>query len=287
MLNQIVSNSIPGIPAWISIINNAGMEKGFFCPNHFHDEIELLFVLTGKKRFVINDKIIDLNKGEGIFVNRRIPHITETMEDGTIDVLLQINIESLMLSEQSRINKYLTLIFSEHEKEYLIFKKNTKAHDEILSCILKISEEYKNGKNAYSTYIKGELYHIVGCLIRNGIIKESGFTQIKDNMDKIKDVFFYIEKNYAKQITLEELSKVVNMNSSYFCRYFKKLTGKTIMEYINFVRICKAEDFLAQTSDSVIEISMEVGFSSASYFNRVFKNINGISPTEYRKIKHY
>lgn len=286
MFNQIVSNSIPGIPAWIGC-GSGGLAKGSLCHNHFHDEIELLLVTKGKKRFEINDENIFLDKGDCIFVNRRVPHITETLVDGTIDILLQLNVENLMLDEKSRVNKYLTLILSEKETEYFVFRNGTEAAKEISSCMKNISEEYLAGKKACNTYIKAELYHIVGFLCRNGIIKESGFLHVKEDMGKIKDALLFVEKNYAKQITLDEISDVVNMNPSYFCRYFKKFTGKTIMEYINFVRICKAESFLASTKDSVIEISMEVGFSSASYFNRVFKNINGISPTEYRKIKHY
>lgn len=286
MLNQIVSNNIPGIPAWIGI-SGIPSPKGSYCGNHFHDEIEILFVSDGKKRFIINEEVIEIEKGEGIFVNRRVPHITETVEDGTREILLQINVESLMLDEKSKVNKYLTLILSEKESEYFVFKKNEATTEEVYCCINRICEEYKGNKKAYNIYIKGELYRLVGCLFRNGIIKESGFLHFKEDMGKIKDALLYVEKNYAKQICLEDISTIVNMNPSYFCRYFKRFTGKTIMEYINFVRICKAESFLSSTTDSVIEISMEVGFSSASYFNRVFKNINGISPTQYRKIKRF
>ena len=287
MINQIVSNSIPGIPAWISPMRAVSSKKGSNCDNHFHDEIELLFVIKGEMRFVINGQTIDLEENDGIFVNRRVPHMTETLVDGTVDSLLQVYIENLMLDEQSHINKYLSLILSGEEAEYFVFRSGTEAAEEIFSCMKRICREYTNALKAYNTYIKGELYHIVGCLYRNNIIKESGFSHIKEGMNKIKDAIMYVEKSYAKQITLEEISDVVNMNPSYFCRYFKKFTGKTIMEYINFVRICKAEALLTSTNESVIEISMEAGFSSASYFNRVFKNINGMSPTEYRKIKHF
>lgn len=286
MLNQIVGNSIPGIPAWIGI-GKGFSHKGAFCGNHFHDEIEILFVVQGRKRFIINGESVEFGEGEGIFVNRRVPHITETVVDGTRDTLLQINVENLMLDERSRVNKYLALILSEKEPDYVVFRLGEAVTAEINDSLNRICREYESQQKAYNTYIKGELYHLVGCLMRYGVIKESGFSHMKEDMGKIKEALLYVDKNYAKQISLDEISNVVNMNPSYFCRYFKKFTGKTIMEYINFVRICKAESFLATTKDSVIEISMEVGFSSSSYFNRVFKNINGISPTEYRKIKHF
>ena len=74
------------------------------------------------------------------------------------------------------------------------------------------------------------------------------------------------------------------MNRHYFCRLFKKATNTTPTEYINFVRIWKAENLLITTDDSVLEISMAVGFSSVSYFNRTFKRLKNTTPTAYRHI---
>ena len=85
-------------------------------------------------------------------------------------------------------------------------------------------------------------------------------------------------------MTLEKLAATLHMSGEYFCRVFKKATGITPTEYIHYVRIWKAENLLTTTHATILEISMEVGFTSVSYFNRVFKKRKGSTPTEYRNI---
>ena len=75
---------------------------------------------------------------------------------------------------------------------------------------------------------------------------------------------------------------MMGFDRSYFCRIFKSAIGATFTEYLNFVRICKAEKKLATTSESILEISAEVGFSSVSYFNKIFKKYKNCSPSAYR-----
>ena len=73
------------------------------------------------------------------------------------------------------------------------------------------------------------------------------------------------------------------MSTYYFCRFFKETFGVCFSDYIKFFRIKKAETALIETDKSVLEIAFENGFSSASYFNKVFKELKFCSPTEYRK----
>ena len=75
---------------------------------------------------------------------------------------------------------------------------------------------------------------------------------------------------------------MLNFDPSYFCRIFKSAIGATFTEYLNFVRVCKAEKMLSRTNNSILDISEAVGFSSVSYFNRVFKKYRNCSPRAYR-----
>lgn len=286
MFNEIVNENVQGIPAKIFIRDSEGTSNRTISPMHFHDEIELLFVISGAIRFTLNDETYDIRENMGMLINRRVPHMTQSIEDGTKTLLLQINIEKLMKREYSHINKYLSLIFSGDERDFYVFEKDAPEGVEVYSHMQKIESEYIGQKKGFNTYIKGELYHILACMYRYEILNDVGFKYDKDGMRKISDALLYVDKNFSKQITLEEISDVVNMNPSYFCRFFKKATGKTVMEYINFVRIWKAENLLSLTDESILEISMEVGFSSVSYFNRVFKKLKGASPMKYRKFKY-
>ena len=88
-----------------------------------------------------------------------------------------------------------------------------------------------------------------------------------------KKIDVQYDSQYGVKYQLDDLSKLLNLNQSYFCRLFKQATNSTFIEYLNFVRVCKAEKLLFTTNKTVSEISMDVGFSSVSYFNRVFKKI--------------
>jgi len=85
-----------------------------------------------------------------------------------------------------------------------------------------------------------------------------------------------------KKITLEEAAEIMYMNPSYFSSYFKKETGMNFSDYLNTVRISYAKQFLSLPDYKVYEICEKVGFSDLSYFCRVFRKMEGISPSEYR-----
>ena len=105
-------------------------------------------------------------------------------------------------------------------------------------------------------------------------------------IQKILPALEYVNVNYSDDISLEEASSLLGFEVSYFCRLFKQATGATFTEYLNFVRICKAEKLLATTTDTVLDVSASVGFSSVSYFNRIFKKYKNSSPSVYRSAKY-
>jgi len=100
----------------------------------------------------------------------------------------------------------------------------------------------------------------------------------------LKDVYKYIENNYTRKLYLDETAKRACLSKYHFCRVFKILTGQTVIEYVNNIRIEKAKELLRKTFFSITEICFEVGFTNLSSFNRTFKKMAGVAPTEYRKI---
>lgn len=98
----------------------------------------------------------------------------------------------------------------------------------------------------------------------------------------VKKAKEYIYAHQSEDITLAEVSKVVNTSTFYFCKIFKKYTGVNFTEYVARVRVERAKNLLLNPNLRVSEIAFEVGFQSLTHFNRVFKRIVGLSPTEYR-----
>ena len=99
----------------------------------------------------------------------------------------------------------------------------------------------------------------------------------------IMDAKEYIDKYYSKEITLEEVSKVISISPQYFSRLFKEETGYNFIEYLTNIRIDNSKSLIRQSNKTIKEICYEVGYNDPNYFSRLFKKIVGISPTEYQK----
>jgi AraC-like DNA-binding protein len=93
----------------------------------------------------------------------------------------------------------------------------------------------------------------------------------------------YIEANSHEDLSLALVGKHAGMSTFYFCKMFRKVTGVHFARYVSCVRVEKAKNLLLNPNYRVSEIAFEIGFQSLTHFNRIFKNIAGQSPTEYRR----
>ena len=94
----------------------------------------------------------------------------------------------------------------------------------------------------------------------------------------------YINENYNKEITLENVSSLTGFNPAYFSSLFKKETGENFMEYIMKVRIQNAKYLLIQTNKDIGDIAADVGYTDLKYFSKLFKKKTGLNPSEFRKL---
>lgn len=98
----------------------------------------------------------------------------------------------------------------------------------------------------------------------------------------IKKAIRYISQNFSRSLTLDEVAEHVHLNSAYFSTLFKQSTGSSFKEYLNMVRIEESKRLLANTDNSIIDISLATGFEDQSYFSKVFKKYTGLTPKQYR-----
>ena len=101
-------------------------------------------------------------------------------------------------------------------------------------------------------------------------------SQVRETIDA------YIRENYATELSMQDVARVMNYSDAYFCKLFKQCFKVNFSAYLNEFRIAKAKELLQNTRLNVREISLACGYSDANYFARVFKRITGVTPTEYR-----
>lgn len=102
----------------------------------------------------------------------------------------------------------------------------------------------------------------------------------KNAVEQVKE---YIDAHYNEVITRDRIEKMVHLNRDYINRIFKKSTGYSLMEYIQYDRIVEAKHLLTATNMSIIDIGLETGFESQAYFAKIFRKWTGTTPSSYRK----
>lgn len=246
---------------------------------HYHDEIELLRVFEGEFPCMVNGNRVVLHAGELLFINSRVPHAT--VPKLAKYEMIQISADRLLFSESpGSVTAGILLTGGVSYRKVCREEAN-----ELFSLYDKIFGEYLSGGAGSLSILLGSLYMIIGLLIQMKLMADPEDILKNRKLAKVAPAIIYMSEHYSEDITISDLAKGASMNISYFCELFKEATGRTCIEFLNMLRVRKAERLINSTDKSIIEIALEVGFASPSYFDRVFKKINGNSPSYYRRLR--
>lgn len=283
---EVVNSNIPNTPVKICPPGAPANKARRASELHMHDDIELLYITSGYFRMVSGDRCWKAQKGDVLFVNCRVVHETFIEEENTVSAMVQFNPTMFLRGDPSDFGTTLRRFLNVNDCAVCCFRAEEERTGELVSILNALITEQKEQRRAYEQYIQAEIYKLMAFLHRYEIITDNSRLEQNEPLRRLLPALHYIDTSYQEELTLEEISRTVNLNPSYFCRLFKKATGSTFTEYLNFVRVCRAELLLCSDSDSISEVSSEVGFSSVSYFNRIFKRYKGCTPSAYKKINY-
>lgn len=254
-------------------------DKYSLCNMHFHEEIELLYINSGAIKYSTEKESFIARAGDFVFINSKVPHVSEIIESGTSSTLIQFRDPMLHNSSD-----YLSDFLKNTEVPFYLFKKNHEDTHELSSYFFKMIDEYDNMEFAYEHYLTAVMHMILAFLYRKKLLTSNDIhISNNSNISKIMPAIEFIENNFTSQITLEDLSNLLHLNEQYICRLFKKALNGSFIDYLNFIRICEAEKLLS-TQMTLSSIAYKVGFSSLSYFEKVFKKYKLCSPSVYKRI---
>ncbi|MBE7019855.1 MAG: helix-turn-helix transcriptional regulator [Ruminococcaceae bacterium] len=253
-------------------------EEDLFTPSHIHKEFEVLMVKKYPLFINIQGEEFILNEEDIVIINPQVVHSTLAKLNHQ-QYLIQFTFPTIL--DEKDVKKIYAL---NYKMPYMILKKGDDNYDELAFYVKNI---YKANTNTpWSTnYVKGYFYQLYAFFQKIGFMEPQTVDTSKKGYDKIQKITEYIQENYTSDITLESLSHMFYINPSYLCRLFKEVMNSTIVEYLNQIRVKNAELFLTSTDKSIMEIAQLLGFSSQTYFNRVFKSIMMLTPSEYRKLQ--
>ena len=284
MLNQVIIPTIPNSSIHISGYARPAKQDAVF-PLHVHNEFEMLRIYGGKTIFYVYDTHYVVEEGDIIFVNSLVPHKTQIFKDSRA-FFVQFSVDISSDDQSMHLSKYLSRFINFDNESVVVIKKGNCVNDQISILLESIRVENFEKKHAYDEFIKADIHKIIAILFRNKIVTSPYSFFKSENISKIAPVLEYIDSHYSEVITLSDLAELLNVNESYLCRMFKKSVNTSVVQYLNFVRVCKAEKMLLSTDKGISEIALETGFSSVSYFNRIFKKHKFITPSMYKKIKY-
>lgn len=246
-------------------------------PNHWHNHLEILYILEGAMDIKCNEKSYTLGCG-GMFVfNSGDIHYTHSGRDTKV-ILLQIPYDFL----QRVMERYDEIEFEQYfPREQLVAKKSLQRVEVLL---LRMKEVYEQSEDGYALLFGSYLNHLLYELYRNHAQRRAGKTKGDEkNLNRLKEIITYVEAHYAEQVSSAEIAEHFALNAEYFCRYFKKNMGFTFLEYVNLVRLPHIYEDLIHTKDNISEIQERHGFSNNKVFRRMFKEVYGRTPSEVRK----
>jgi AraC-like DNA-binding protein len=257
----------------------------FTVPWHYHPEIEILYVVKSSGTCYIGDCINSFNAGDITIIGENVPHwwksnikyINGTIKDGIKALIIQFNkdifgADFINTPEMSQIKDLL-----EKSKRGIRFNGKTK---EIL------------GKKMLKIFRLKGIHRITELILLLDIMAGSseynyqsslGYSKLLNSYDfyRFNKIHEFLVTNFTKQISLDDISRVVNMSPTALCRYFKKHTNKTLFTFLNEIRIGHACKLMIEENIAISNASYESGYNNLSHFNYQFKRIMKVTPTEY------
>jgi AraC-like DNA-binding protein len=248
---------------------------------HFHPEFEIVYISNGKGKRHIGDHISYYENGDLIFLGPDLPHFgfTEEMMEEHLEIVLQMK-EDFMgpeFLEKPELHQISQLF--DRARHGISFHGQAKEEaGKMLSAMI--------DTKGFSRFLQlMELLHFLATTEEYQLLNANSFTFEVNSQDypRLQAIYSYVENNFKEHISLDQMAKLVNMTPPAFSRYFKRLTGKTFIQFVNEYRIAYACKQLGEEDLPISEISFESGFNNISHFNKQFKLITGETPRTYRK----
>lgn len=252
--------------------------------NHWHDEMEFICIDSGNGLVRLNKEILRVKAGDLIIVNRGVLHGIKTDLKNILyfrSVVFDLNFLSGPAGDlcQERVISLL----QENQAEFThIISPTDENYENILHLFDKLHTCHNKKAPYYFVKLKSLFFEFFYEMLLGNYIIPADKEQNK-NLASIKKILDYINLNYARPLTAAQLTSLSNYSEYYFMKLFKQYTDKTLIAYLNDLRIEKAKPLLLHSDRSVTEIALEVGFNNTSYFIKKFQQATGMSPHKFRK----
>jgi AraC-like DNA-binding protein len=282
--SEIVHYDTPGMPLYVRTgVLSSYIGKKAQC--HWHDDIELIYILDGKMNYYVNGIIIELNKDEGIMVNSKEMHYGYSFNYEEC-IFICILFHPSLLSSSKKIFQQFVVPLLEGSAFPCIHLVSPE-HKQILEHIQRIWRLKESNSTYYEIDTIGILFQIWSSIsqIRDDSKKgnEVGIPLTPDVL-ALRHMVSYIHSHYKETISLQSIADSANICKSKCCKVFKSQMGQYPIDFLNHYRLNVSGDLMKNTPMSISDIALECGFNNLSYFSKIFLRYYGSTPSKYRHL---
>jgi len=255
---------------------------------HFHPELELIYFMKSTGTRYVGNSIGSFGPGELYLIGSNVPHLFRNEKEyyennGELEAVDLIVVKF----ERDFLGKGF-LDLAESKKIMMLFQKANRG--------LKFSNSITYLVHNYMVGLVGShgLSSVIGLLKILDILSVSEhYTPLcaeeitntfkKEEKERMSEIINYLTQNFDKKIELQEIAAIAHMTPNSFCRYFKKRTRKSFSQYLNEIRIRHACKLLIEGGKQISDVCYQSGFNTFTNFNRQFKILMGVTPSEFMK----
>ena len=251
---------------------------------HNHLQFEITLIKQGKAVYTTGDKEYIISTGDVLVFASNEMHCITDVTDGELK-MINLHFEPRYLwsgSSEILSEKHINFCFSHNPNFENCIKKENAGN--LAKLLTSIKGEFESKKEEYPLMIKTYLDMILVELIRNFGYTEESLSLSRSHLKSIRKAVTYIDKHISEELTLEQIADVANLSPNYFSSLFKKVSNITLWQYIASKRIDMAINLLLSegSTDNMLDVAVKCGFNNTANFNKTFKKITGMTPSEYR-----
>lgn len=262
-----------------------GSEKSFLVKLHWHDEAEIVFFEQGIFLVRVNMQEYRVHAPAFLFVMPGEIHAIEAVGAGKESaVVFDLKMLSFEYFDDVQYRIIRPLLEGSIQLPQFIYEQDADWQT-LISVYDRMQKESDRGTPDARIRVKACLYELLALFYEKERFQyaEARREYDTDKLADLKKILTYIQTDYGDKIAVQDMAKLLGMNAQYFCRYFKRLTGKTPNGYLNEIRVEKAAELLVETDRKIIDIAMTSGYDNMGYFIKRFTKQKGMSPSAYRK----
>ena len=252
---------------------------------HWHFFTELLYVTKDQIIVEVDNDIHYLNEGDFILIYPKSMHRIYKAQDFSSTYIVIKFDDKLLKGGLSYLPEFKHLLTYAKSLKFPHIHFTPNVLDASFLCH-DILEEYQARKEGYDILIQANLQRLFILILRywkTQGLQPFNATAINQNEKIFDDILTYIDTHYHESLEVGQLATNCHLSYSQFSRQFKLLYGYSCKEYINYVRINKAQDLLLFTDADLTSISTAVGFSDSSHLIKQFKQFKQLTPYQYKK----